>query len=252
MISKHRIFLAEFLGTALLVLVGLSMVILMFGTGSPIITWIPDVGSRRLVTGFLFGCTGASIAISPIGKASGAHINPVVTLAFYLFLKIDIKTAWTYVSAQLSGAVIGCIPLLAWGTMGGSICYGCTIPGNSYSVNEALLGEIVTTFIMVSLLTVFLGFRPLRHYTPAIFPVLYALMVYFEAAISGTSTNPARSFGPAVVSSIWEHWWIYWAGPIAGAILSTLVMSFAAKRITEAKLYHFDNGTDLLFRNTKK
>jgi aquaporin Z len=220
----------------------------MFGSGSPIIALIPDVGSRRLISGFLFGCTGASIAISRIGKVSGAHINPVVTLAFYLFLKIDTKTAWTYISAQLSGAVVGCVPLLAWGAMGGSIYFGATMPGEDYSVNEAIWGEIITTFIMISALTGFLAFRALRHYTPAIFPVLYSIMSYFEGGISGTSTNPARSLGPAIVSGYWEHWWIYWIGPFTGAFLSTLIMSFAARRITEAKLYHFDIDADLLFR----
>ena len=245
---EHRIFLAEFLGTALLVLIGLSVVIVMFGTGSPMIALIPDIGSRRLISGFLFGCTGASIAISPLGKASGAHINPAVTLAFYLFLKIDARTAWTYVSGQFTGAVIGCTPLLAWGAMGSSIHFGATMPGEGYSQNEAMLGEIITTFTMISLLLIFLGVRPLRHYTPSIFPVLYSLMVYFEGDISGTSTNPARSFGPALVSGYWDHWWIYWAGPVTGAFLSTLVMSFAARRITEARLYHFDHDMDMLFR----
>jgi aquaporin Z len=77
------IFWYEMLGTGLLLLIGLSLVIVMFGTGSPVVTLIPDIGIRRIITGFLFGSTGALIAISPIGKVSGAHINPVVTMAFF-------------------------------------------------------------------------------------------------------------------------------------------------------------------------
>jgi aquaporin Z len=53
---------------------------------------------------------------------------------------------------------------------------------------------------------------PSRPFTPAMFPFLYAVMVYLEAPISGTSTNPARSFGPAIVSGQWQGWWIYWLG----------------------------------------
>ena len=82
-------FVSEFVGTALLVLVGLSLVILMFGAGSPVARVVPDEGLRRLITGFLFGTTGALIALSPVGKESGAHINPVVTLGFWLMGKLD-------------------------------------------------------------------------------------------------------------------------------------------------------------------
>ena len=246
--SQRRIFLAEFFGTGLLLLIGLSFVIVMFGSGSPMIQLIPDIGMRRLIAGFLFGSTGAGIAISPLGKASGAHINPAVTLSFFLLRKIDGRTAWIYVAGQFAGAVIGCLPLLAWGAMGRSVYFGATIPGEGYTLNTVMMGEVITTFIMVSLLTFFLAFKNLRPYTPAIFPILYSLMSYFEGGLSGTGTNPARSFGPAVISGYWEHFWIYWAGPITGAFLSTLVMSFLAKRITEAKLYHFEREVDRLFR----
>ena len=200
------IFWYEMLGTGLLLLIGLSLVIVMFGTGSPVVTLIPDIGIRRIITGFLFGSTGALIAISPIGKVSGAHINPVVTMAFFLFGKISRPAARSYISGQLAGAVIGCLPLLAWGEMGRSISFGATMPGPGYAISTVMLGEIITTFTMVSLLTLFLAFRNLRPFTPAIFPVLYAIMSYFEGGLSGTSTNPARSLGPAVISGYWDYW----------------------------------------------
>jgi len=73
-------------------------------------------------------------------------------------------------------------------------------------------------------------------------------MVYAEAPVSGTSTNPARSFGPSVASGVWPAWWIYWMGPLTGTLAATLVCSFLAKRIEVAKLYHFDNDRDELFR----
>jgi aquaporin Z len=243
-----QVCLAELLGTALLVLVGLSVVILSFGEGSPIAGLLPGEGLRRSVTGFLFGTTGALIALSPVGERSGAHINPIVTLAFRLMGKIDLRTTLGYVVAQLTGAVLGSLPLLAWGSMGRSVAFGASLPGPGYSMQAVLLGEVITTFAMVTLLSVFLGFRRLRPFTPALFPFLYAVMVYVEAPISGTSTNPARSLGPALVSGRWDGWWIYWAGPVAGSLAACLVCSALARRITVAKLYHFDSDRDRLFR----
>jgi aquaporin Z len=241
-------FAFELMGTALLVLVGLSLVILMFGAGSPMPRLIPEEGTRSLITGFLFGTTGASIALSPVGRVSGAHINPVVTLAFRLMGKLDLRTTLGYVAAQLIGAVVGSLPLLLWGEMGRSVAFGATVPGAGFTLSTVFLGEVVTTFAMVALLAVFLGFRRIRPFTPAIFPPLYAIMVWAESPVSGTSTNPARSLGPAVISGQWQGWWLYWAGPMVGMLLAVLACSFLAKRIEVAKLYHFDSDRDRLFR----
>jgi aquaporin Z len=104
---------------------------------------------------------------------------------------------------------------------------------------------------MVTLLVVFLGFRRLRRFTPALFPPLYPLMVFLESPISGTSTNPARSLGPALISGAWDGWWIYWDGPIVGGVAACLACSLLADRITVAKLYHFDRDHDRLFRRTR-
>jgi aquaporin Z len=243
---------AELIGTAVLVLVGLSLVILMFGEGSPIPGVLPSEGWRRLITGFLFGTTGALIALSPVGERSGAHINPIVTLAFWLMGKLDLRTSLGYVVAQLAGAILGSLPLLAWGSMGRSVWFGATLPGEGYGVWAVLLGEMITTFAMVTLLCVFLSFRRIRPFTPAIFPLLYAVMVYAESPISGTSTNPARSLGPAVISGDWEGWWIYWIGPAIGSVAASVACSALATRITVAKLYHFDTDRDRLFRNARR
>jgi aquaporin Z len=243
-----RIFLSELIGTALLVLVGLSLVIFMFGTGTPMARLIPSESLRRLITGFLFGTTGATIALSPVGKVSGAHINPAVTLAFRLMGKLDLRTTLGYIMAQLTGAVLGSLPLFLWGTMGISVAFGATLPGPGYPFSTVFLGEVITTFAMLVLLAVFLGFRKIRPFTPAIFPPLYSIMVWAESPISGTSTNPARSLGPAVISGQWEGWWIYWIGPMAGMLLAVLACSFLAKRIEVAKLYYFDSTHDRLFR----
>jgi len=249
--SRRRLFLSELIGTAVLVFVGLSLVIFMFGTGSPMSRVIPNEAVRRFITGFLFGTTGALIAISHIGRVSGAHINPAVSLGFCFMGKLDRGLTAGYILAQLIGAVLGAMPLLIWGAMGRSVTFGATAPGSGYSTTAALAGEIATTFVMVTLLCVFLGFRELRRFTPALFPPLYAAMVCLEAPISGTSTNPARSLGPAVISGEWQSWWIYWVGPVLGMLLAIIVASRLADRIEVAKLYHFDSDRSGLLRRPK-
>jgi aquaporin Z len=161
--------------------------------------------------------------------------------------KLDARAASGYVIAQMLGAAVGALPLLAWESMGRSVAFGATIPGKDYSTAVVVMGEAITTFGLIATLCVFLGFRHLRGYTPFVIPFLYAVMVPLEAHISGTSTNPARSFGPALISGRWDGWWIYWVGPILGTLAAILVCSSIAGRIEVAKLYHFESDRRRLF-----
>lgn len=247
------LFLAEFIGTALLVCVGVSIVILDFGQGSPVASLLPQPGFRRLLTGFMFGATGASIAVSPLGKCSGAHINPAVTLAFWTKGKMSGPHALGYVIAQLAGGIVGALPLLAWGRMGASIDFGGTFPGNGFSLSQATMGEAVTTFGLIVGLFLFLGHSRLRSYTPLLFPFLYAVMVYLEAPVSGTSTNPARSIGPSLVAGDWRGWWVYWAGPLLGTLVALAAGKFTWLRrfeIEVAKIYHFEHDPHGVFHGS--
>ncbi len=242
--TRWPAYFAELIGTAILILVGLSFVIVDFGVGSPVVAAIPDPLLRRALTGFLFGATGASIAISRVGKVSGAHINPVVTLAFRLRGTLCTRDAIGYVAAQCAGALLGAAPLLLWGAMGRSVAFGSTTPGGGYSIWAALGGEVGTTCALIVGLFVFIGHRTLRRFTPLLFPALYAVMVAVEAPLSGTSTNPARTFGPAVVSGVWHGWWIYLVGPVIGTLLGLAIFRnrwFERFEIDVAKVYHFDD-----------
>lgn len=245
------LFGAELIGTALLVAIGLSVVILDFGHGSFVVHYLPNPGLRRLITGFLFGTTGALIALSPLGKESGAHINPAVTLAFWLMGKLRIRHALVYLSAQLAGAIAGSVPLLLWGQIGRSVGFGATIPGSGYGPAWALLGETATTFALITGLFFFLSQRRIRAFTPALFPVLYAVMVFLEAPVSGTSTNPARSLGPAVISGDWQDWWVYWLGPLLGTLMGIALFRLTWLQhleISVAKLCHFEHDRYSVFQ----
>jgi len=214
-----HIYLSEFIGTALLVAIGLSIVIFNNGDGSPIRSLLPDPGARRAFTGFLFGCTGCGITLSPVGRISGAHINPIVSLAFRLRKRMFTSHCLGYIVAQLAGSVLGALPLLLWGEQGASVGYGNTVPLAGH-IPAAFIGEIITSFMLVAGIFLFTGHRKLRRFTPFLMPPLYCIMVFAEGALSGTSTNPARSLGPAVVSGVWTGWWLYWLGPLAGATLA--------------------------------
>ena len=236
-----KLLLSEFIGTALLLAVGLSIVILNFGHGSPVLRWIPSVMWRRALTGILFGSVGAAIAFSEVGKVSGAHINPSVSLAFFLEKKIHFKLFLGYIAAQLLGAIVGSLPLLLFGSMGKSIAYGAAEVGPQ-GVTAAIAGEAVTTFCLIMGLFIFLGSHSLRRFTPLIIPPLYAVMIVLEAGLSGTSTNLARSLGPAVISGWWSGFYVYIIGPAAGvfaAIMLRKMKIFRSFEVEVAKLYRF-------------
>jgi Glycerol uptake facilitator and related permeases (Major Intrinsic Protein Family) len=238
---RWQILISEFVGTGLLIAVGLSVVIVDFGSGGTVSKVLPSAGERRALTGFLFGCVGALITVSPVGRLSGAHINPVVSLAFWLERKLPLRFLLGYIAAQLTGAILGATVLLLWGSFGKSVHYAASVPG-SHGVVVAALGEAATTFCLVTGVFAFLGTRSIRRFTPLLLPPLYAIMVYLEGHLSGTSTNPARTLGPAVISGDWHGFWAYLLGPTIGAVAAVALRRLPALRRLEvevAKVYHF-------------
>lgn len=248
--TPYQVILAEFAGTAALLAVGLSFVIADFSSASVVTRWLPQPWLRRALTGLLFGTTGGLLALSPVGRISGAHINPVVTLAFWWRGTLSARHVPAYIGAQLLGAVAGSLPLLLWGNAGARVQFGATTPG-PWGVWAAVGGETLTTFALVAGLLAFTGHRPLRPFTPLYLPALYALMVALEAPVSGTSTNPARSLGPAVIAWHWPGFWVYLLGPCLGAALGVLAFRHRLLRLFEtevAKLYHFELDLHGIFR----
>ena len=214
--------LSEFIGTALLLLIGLSVVIFFWGEGSAMTHLIPNESLRRAVTGFFFGFTGCLISLSPVGRISGAHINPVVSFAFWLRGKMKTKAMIGYITSQMLGAVAGSCFLLLWGEQGKSISYGNTVPGSG-GMMAAFYGELFTTAGLITVLFLFAGRKSLRHFTPYSIPFLYCVMVCVESPLSGCSTNPARSFGPAVVIGVYTGYWLYWLAPVCGTLLVVVI-----------------------------
>lgn len=218
------LYLAEAAGTALLVSVGLSLVIVFFGRGSALSEWLPSNALRRVLTGACFGTVGALIAISPLGRISGAHINPSVSVAFWLEGKLAWRDLLGYVLAQMVGAILGAIPLLLWGSMGRSVNYAITRVGAGVPLWMAFGGEVIATLALVLSIFIVGSHVQTRRFTPWTIPPLFAWLNYWEAPLSGASTNAARSVGPAVIAGVWTDLWIYLTAPLLGASLAVLVL----------------------------
>ena len=237
-----QMYAAEFAGTALLVLAGLSVVIALWGKGAPLAHLPLSPGERRLLNGFLFGSVGAAIAYSPIGRISGAHINPAMSFAFWLEGKLRWRDAGCYVAAQLLGAAAGGALLLCWGSIGASNGWGASVPARGLAFPFAVGGEAVCTFLLVFLIFAFAARPVTQPFTPLVNPPLFALLSWLEAPLTGASANPARSFGPELVGWAWTGWWVYWAGPLAGALLAVAVSKSGVlgwHRPHQARLFHF-------------
>ena len=238
-------YVAEFLGTACMVFFGLSAVVFDFGEGLPMARWIPDHSLRLLLTGLCFAGTGSLVAISPLGRLSGAHINPSVSLAFWLEGKMDFLDLVGYVVAQMLGGIAGAVMLAGvWKKYAASVNNGMTLPGAGWALWQVFAFEAAMTGLLVLLILVFVSNHRLMRWTPLMCWIVVATMVWLEAPISGTSLNPARSYGPALISWKWADQWIYAVAPPLGGVLGLMAFRLVrteGREILTGKLFHAPN-----------
>lgn len=230
---------SELAGTALLVFAGLSAVVFNFYPGSPAAAAIPSHSLRLLVTGLLFAGAGGLVAISPLGRRSGAHLNPAVTVAFACIDHVHPHDLCGYVGAQFAGALGGATLLrLVWGPKAGAVGYGVTQPGPHTSVAAVFGLEAAMSAALVLTIFAFVSSPRTARWTPAAVWILVAVLVWQAAPVTGTSLNPARSVGPAVVAPNLEDLWIYVLAPVLGAGAAALGWRAVSRRILTAKLFH--------------
>jgi aquaporin Z len=219
----------------------LSAALFSFGPNLWLHAHLPSHSIRLLITGLIFAGSGSLFAISPLGKLSGAHINPVVSLAFLVRGKMHLHDFVWYVVSQFIGAIIGA-SLLVWVWHGRALAInnGMTMVGPGHTVHLAFLAETVMTFLLVFAIFSFLSVKRLARWTPLMTWILVATLVWQGAAITGTSLNPARSFGPALVSWNFQDQWIYWLAPPLGSLLAVWTFRFAdaERKVLTAKLFH--------------
>jgi aquaporin Z len=244
---------AEFLGTAFLVFGGLSVVVFNFGPNAPLAD-VLSPSMRRLMTGLLFGTCGSLVAISPLGKLSGGHINPAVSIAFWLHGKLHLHDLVGYIVAQLLGACLGTALLVGcWGSSAASLHDGATGPGAGYDLWFVFAAEVAMTGLLVLLIFICVSHQRLLRWTPLLTIFLIGLIVWLEAPISGASLNPARSFGPSVFSGFWEVQWIYYIAPPLGAALAVGLYRLGARAdqdVLTCKLFHVRHYRSI-FKNLK-
>jgi aquaporin Z len=221
-----RKYAAEFLGTALLVLFGAGTATLVFGFR----VFGMSLASGILAVALAFGLIMTLLAYV-IGPISGCHINPAVTLGAFLTKRISGSELARYWIAQLAGGVVGAV-LLLW-MLSTSPFYSKSRNGlgaNGYGPNSllhigaggAFLVEVVLTAVFVYAV---LGFTR-KQTSPAVrgvgIGVSLAIVNLFGIAFDGTSVNPARSFGPAIVSGglPLSQLWLFLIAPLVGAVLA--------------------------------
>ena len=220
--------LAELVGTYIFVLFGPGSVVAFIAAFNQ--TLNPSTLFYLAIT---FGL-GISVGIMAVANISGGHVNPAVTMAMFFAGRFPGKYVFQYIIAQLIGAVMASatVGLLFGYNVANSVQFGATIPGIR-GPWVAFAGEFIMTFFF---LWTIMGVTSRTNNTAIIAIVIgiyVSIMIFMLATISGGSINPARSFGPAVLSGILlkgqYYQWIYWIAPVLGGILGALSYKFMYK-----------------------
>ena len=206
----RRLF-SEFLGTFFLVLVG---------AGGAVVNATSHGAISRSTAVAAPGLMVMAIILF-MGAVSGAHLNPAVTIAFWLRRDFPGRRVPGYILVQLVGATSAC--LFLWAVLGKVGQLGATEPGAGISNWKAMVIELVLTLGLVSTI---LGTASRAQNVGTLSAVAVAgyiiLAGFWSSPISAASMNPARSFGPDLALGDFSHYWVYVVGPLAGAVLAVL------------------------------
>lgn len=215
---------AEFIGTFWLVLGGCGSAVLSAA--------FPQLGIGLLGVSFAFGLTVLTMAYA-IGHISGCHLNPAVSVGLWIGGRFRTVELIPYIIAQVLGAIAaaGLLYLIASGKAGFELSsglasngYGAHSPGG-YSLRAGLVTEVVMTFMFLVIILGATDQRAPQGFAPIAIGLGLTLIHLISIPVTNTSVNPARSTGPAVFVGGWAlaQLWLFWAAPIAGAILGGLV-----------------------------
>lgn len=178
----------------------------------------------------VFGVVVAVMVYS-LCDTSGAHFNPAVTLGFASIKKISLKESFYYIVSQLTGAAIASLLLLlTFGHLGNESYFGATFVNPVFGWKIAFIMEIMMTFLLMFVIVSVTAREELAAIWGIAIGGTVSLDVFLGGPISGASMNPARTFGPALVSGNFAFHWLYWAGPILGAVLAAIVYERQVKR----------------------
>ncbi len=209
-----RKLLAEVLGTFALVFTGCGAVVVNGATGGA-------VGHLAICT--VFGLIVMAVVYA-FGDVSGAHINPAVTIAFWVSGRFPFKDVFPYVGAQLVGSVVACAVLRYLFPDDATFLGASLVSG---TVAQSFVLEVVITFLlMLIIIMVATGSKEVGTLAGIAIGAAVAVLALMGGPISGASMNPARSLGPALVSGNLQHQWVYLVAPVLGAVLAVPVSTF--------------------------
>ena len=224
MVNPH-LWLAEAIATYCLVFFGpLSVILAISAFGEELTT--------QSVLFIALGHGGAiALMVYAFGHVSGAHINPAVTIPMIITKNIGLADGIGYIVFQLIGAVAAAATLwVILPELGAKVNFG-TQGGPSElinnSVSSAFAIEAILTFFLV--LVIFMTALH-KKASPGLHGLSIGGMVFLihlvAVPLTGASVNPARTFGPALISGFWEFHWLYWAAPILGGIIAGVLMNY--------------------------
>jgi MIP family channel proteins len=218
--SRRARCLSELLGTYLLVLVGpgtVAAVSLVQGI---------TAFEALVIIGFAFGAT-VGLVILLLGRISGAHINPAITLAHTIAGKMTLEMFLPYISFQVLGGLLGAFTLrLIFSQLGSSADLGATKLASGVSVPVGILLETGGTFVLAT--SGFLASLKI-HKKPGEATLIGATLFVIILALgplTNASLNPARSLGPALATGYFTNLSVYWIGPLAGGLIAGVVYRF--------------------------
>jgi aquaporin Z len=209
---------------------------------SPAVGFIPSEFTRRMLTGIAMGSTAIALVFSPLGKQSGAHFNPAVTLTFWRLGKVKNWDAVFYVTAQFIGAIGGVFAVTLFAREALShptVNYAATLPGMQ-GVIVAFVAEFVIAFVLMSVVLRVSNTPHLARYTGLFAGALVATYITLESPLSGMSMNPARSFGSAFVGHLWMGLWIYFTAPVLAMQLAAVLYIRGKRTVYCAKYHHYN------------
>lgn len=213
--ENKKIYFAEFMGTFLLV---------FFGTGSVIISQEFNGIIGAFGIGVTFGLT-VWLLVQFLGIFSDCHINPAVTITFFAVNEISFKKSLKYILLQLSGALLASFLLRILFPM--NLNLGNTLPSGTWE--ESFVYEFFLSFILMVVIFSSTSIQFLKKFAPFLIGFTVFLEAWLAGPICGASMNPARSFGPAVVSGNMSVLGLYFLAPILGMLFSIIINKILKK-----------------------
>jgi len=217
--NNWKLYLMEAFGLAIFMIAACFCTGILESSNSPLHNVVETAFGRNIILGVLMGLTGAFIFYSPWTSPSGSHINPAVTLTYYLLGKIKKEDALFYVLFQVVGGTLA-VYICAWCMQDvlteAPVNYVVTIPHQNIIL--VIITEFLIAFVMMSMVLHTSHDKRLSRYTRVFSATLVMLFVIVAGPISGFGMNPARTFASALPSGIWTAFWIYLTMPFAGML----------------------------------